>query len=35
MKHNIQEGQELSPFQAGDHKAPLNRQERMTNTKHK
>ena len=35
MKHNIQEGQEASPFPVGDHKAPMNRQESMTNTKHK
>ena len=27
--------QETSPFQAGDHKAAKNRQESMTDTKHK
>ena len=34
-KHHIQEGQEVSPFPAGDHKAAMNRQESMTNTKRK
>ena len=34
-KHHIQENQEVSPFQAGDHKAAMNRQDSMTNTKHK
>ena len=34
LKHNIQENQEASPFPAGDHKAAMNRQESMTNTKH-
>ena len=34
-KHHIQENQEVSPFPAGDHKAAMNRQESMTNTKHK
>ena len=34
-KHCIQEIQEVSPFPAGDHKAAMNRQESMTNTKHK
>ena len=34
-KHRIQESQEISPFPAGDHKAAMNRQEIMTNTKHK
>ena len=33
-KHHIQESQEVSPFQVGDHKAAMNRQESMTNTKH-
>ena len=31
-KHHIQEGQEVSPFPAGDHKAARNRQNSMTNT---
>ena len=35
IKHHIQESQEVSPFPAGDHKAEMNRQERMTNTEHK
>ena len=34
-KHNIQESQETSPFSAGDHKAAMNRQDSMTDTKHK
>ena len=34
IKHNIQELQDASPFPAGDHKAAMNRQESMTNTKH-
>ena len=43
-KHHLQESQEVSPFPAVDHKAAMNRQEsmrnmnrqeRMTNTKHK
>ena len=34
QKH-IQESQEVSLFPAGDHKAAINRQESMTNTKHK
>ena len=34
-KHHIQESQEVSPFPAGDHKAEMNRQECMKNTKHK
>ena len=33
--HHTQESQEASPFAAGDHKAAMNRQESMTNTKHK
>ena len=33
IKYHTQESQEVSPFPAGDHKAALNRQERMTNTK--
>ena len=33
-KHN-QESQEVSPFPAADLKAAMNRQESMTNTKHK
>ena len=28
--HHIQEGQEVSPFPAGDHKAATNKQESMT-----
>ena len=32
-KHHTQESQEASPFPAGDHKAPINRQERMTGMK--
>ena len=35
IKHHTQEGQEVSPSQAGDHKATLNRQESMTNAKDK
>ena len=35
IKHHTQESQEVSPFPAGDHKATMNRQENMTNTKHK
>ena len=35
IKHHIQESQEVGPFQAGNRKATMNRQERMTNTKHK
>ena len=35
IQHNIQESQEAMPFQAGDHKAAMNRQESMENTKHK
>ena len=34
-KHHIQESQEVSLFPAGDHRAAVNRQESMTNTKHK
>ena len=34
-KHHTQEGQEVYPFSAGDHKAAMNRQESMTSTKHK
>ena len=34
-KHYIQESQEVSHFPAGDHKAAMNRQESITNTKHK
>ena len=34
IKHHIQESQEVSPFQAGDHMATMNRQENMTTTKH-
>ena len=32
LKHHTQE---VNPFPAGDHKATMNRQENMTNTKHK
>ena len=32
---NTQMCQEVSPFSAGDHKAAINRQESMANTKHK
>ena len=32
-KHHIQESQEVSPFPAGDHKAAMNRQDCMTDTK--
>ena len=35
MKHHIKESKEVSPSTLGDHKASLNRQENMTNTKHK
>ena len=34
-KFHIRASQEVSPFQAGDHKAAMNRQESMSNTKHK
>ena len=34
-KHNVQESQDVSPFPACDHKAAMNRQESMTNTKYK
>ena len=34
-KHHIQESQEVSHFPAGDHKAAMNRQGSMTDTKHK
>ena len=34
-KHHIQESQEVNPLQAGDHKAAMNRQDSMTDTKHK
>ena len=34
-KHHIQESQEVSPFQAYDHKIAMNRQDSMTDTKHK
>ena len=36
-RHHIQESQEVSPFQAADHKAARNRLDSMTktNTKHK
>ena len=34
-KHYIRESQEVSPFQAGDHKAAMNRQDSMTDTKYK
>ena len=34
-KHHIQESQEVSPFQAGDHKAARNRQDSMTDTNNK
>ena len=33
-KHHTQDNQDVSPFPAGDHKAAMNRQESMTNTKH-
>ena len=29
------ESQEVSPFQAGDHRTAMNRRESMTNTRHK
>ena len=32
---HMQASQEVSPFQAGDHKAAMKRQKSMTNTKHK
>ena len=32
---HIQESKEVSPFPADDRKAAMNRQESMTNTKHK
>ena len=34
-QHHIQEGQKVIPFPAGEHKAAMNRQESMTNTKQK
>ena len=34
-KHHTQESQEVSPFPAGDHKAAMNRQDSMTDMKHK
>ena len=34
-KLHIQESQKVSPFQAGDHKAAINRQESMIDTNHK
>ena len=34
-QYHIQESQEASPFPAGDHKAAMNRQESMTDTKQK
>ena len=34
-KHHIQERQEFTLFPAGDHKAAINRQDSMTDTKHK
>ena len=33
--HNIQESQEASPFLAGGHKAAMDRQDSMNDTKHK
>ena len=35
IKHHIPEIQEVSSFPADGHKAAMNRQESMTNTKHK
>ena len=35
IKHHTQESQAVSPIPAGDHKAAMNRQENMTNTKNK
>ena len=35
IKHHIQESQEVSPFPAGDLKAAMNRQDSMTDMKHK
>ena len=34
-KYHTQQGQEVSPFSVSDHTAAMNRQESMTNTKHK
>ena len=34
-KHPVQESQEVSPFLADDHRATMNRQDSMTDTKHK
>ena len=34
-KHHIKESQEVSPFQAGGHKAAMIRQDSMKDTKHK
>ena len=34
-KHHAQESQEVSPFQAGDHKAARNRHDSMADMKHK
>ena len=35
IKHYTQESQLVTPFPEGDHKAAMNRQESMTNTKRK
>ena len=34
-KHHILEIQKINPFTAGDNKAAMNRQDSMTDTKHK
>ena len=34
-KHHKQESQEVRPFQAGDYKTAMNRQESMTNINNK
>ena len=35
IKHHTQESQEFIPFPAGDHKTAMNRQDSLTNTKHR
>ena len=35
IKHHIQDSQEVIPFPAGDHMAAVNRQDSITDTKHK
>ena len=35
IKHHIKESHDVSPFPTDDHKAAMNRQDSMTDTKHK